>query len=309
MISVVIPVFNAASSLPLQLESLRNQLFDGEWEIVLADNGSEDALEDVLANALAGFPVPVRVIDASGAPGAGFAREVGIRFARYDKIAFCDADDAVSPGWLSALERELETSPIAVGPVARVPYKFPYRYSGVSAFEYANYSKGPQMYGGIAVAPSNNCAYRREALSWGFSSDYLIGEDIATSLRCARMGYCVSWSGDARILYRDRPKGRESFFRAAATGVGAVMLAREFGTPEGVRTTTHVGKRLALVIALSPSALLGGARLTRWKRICAFAVGELVEKVLPGYWFGRMRRSRALSREGLTFNGRFGQGS
>jgi glycosyltransferase involved in cell wall biosynthesis len=40
---VIVPAYNAAATLAEQLEALAAQRFDGDWELVIVDNGSTDA--------------------------------------------------------------------------------------------------------------------------------------------------------------------------------------------------------------------------------------------------------------------------
>lgn len=42
MLSVIIPAHNAANTLGEQLEALKAQEYDGNWEIVVVNNGSTD---------------------------------------------------------------------------------------------------------------------------------------------------------------------------------------------------------------------------------------------------------------------------
>ena len=47
-LSVVIPVHNAAAELSHLLDSLVAQDYPGDWEVVIADNGSTDGSRDVV---------------------------------------------------------------------------------------------------------------------------------------------------------------------------------------------------------------------------------------------------------------------
>src|SRR5204862_175427 len=76
LVSVLIPVRNAARLLPDQLNALAAQDYDGPWEVVVADNGSSDGSASV-ARRLAGRLPSLRVVDASGRRGAGPARNAG----------------------------------------------------------------------------------------------------------------------------------------------------------------------------------------------------------------------------------------
>ena len=46
-ISVVIPAYNAAATLAEQLEALAGQEYEGDWELVIVDNGSTDGTADL----------------------------------------------------------------------------------------------------------------------------------------------------------------------------------------------------------------------------------------------------------------------
>ena len=96
------PVFNAAHFLPEAVASLLDQGHPA-LEIIVVDDGSTD---DIGA-AVAALPVEVRFLrQANGGPAA--ARNLGIRAASAELIAFLDADDlwpagklAASLGWLA----------------------------------------------------------------------------------------------------------------------------------------------------------------------------------------------------------------
>ncbi len=106
VVSVVIPAYNAAGTLGVQLEALAHQTFDGPWEVIVADNGSSDATLDV-ARSYADR-LPLRLVDAKDVRGAAHARNVGARAAQAPLLAFVDADDEVDHGWLSAVVASLE---------------------------------------------------------------------------------------------------------------------------------------------------------------------------------------------------------
>ena len=95
-ISVVVPVFNAASFITEAIESVLSQSHD-VLEIVVVDDGSTDDSHDVLANATG----PIRIFRQSN-QGPSAARNRGIRESKGNVIAFLDADDLWAPGKLEA---------------------------------------------------------------------------------------------------------------------------------------------------------------------------------------------------------------
>ncbi len=104
-VSVVIPCYNAGRTLRRQLEALRRQTVS-PWEVIVADNGSDDDSRDVARCFAATLP-RFRLIDASKQRGASHARNAGAREAEGDVLAFCDADDEVDSGWIAGLQDAL----------------------------------------------------------------------------------------------------------------------------------------------------------------------------------------------------------
>lgn len=99
-ISVVIPVYNAASRLSVCLDSLLSQTYP-HLEIILVDDGStDDSLS--LCRAYAQKDHRICVIHQEN-QGVSAARNVGIRQATGKYLAFIDADDYVKPDYFQRL--------------------------------------------------------------------------------------------------------------------------------------------------------------------------------------------------------------
>jgi glycosyltransferase involved in cell wall biosynthesis len=105
-VSVVIPFRNAAAHISDQLASLAQQDFVGTWEVIAVDNGSSDHSRQLVE----GFKdrLNLRIVDAVERPGAAWATNVGVRHASGRKLIFIDADDEVTPGYLSAMAAGLD---------------------------------------------------------------------------------------------------------------------------------------------------------------------------------------------------------
>lgn len=96
MLSVIVPVYNAREFLPRCIESL---LLQGvtDYEIVCVNDGSTDGCDEVLRRYERRYPAVIRVIEQEN-QGLPVARNEGMRKAKGDVIAFCDADDFLIPG-------------------------------------------------------------------------------------------------------------------------------------------------------------------------------------------------------------------
>ncbi len=100
LVTVVIPSYNHAHFLPRALQSVQAQGWK-DWEVVIVDNHSTDGTDDVLQPWL-GERVRLLKIHNNGVIAA--SRNLGVRAARGEWIAFLDSDD-----WWAAdkLERSM----------------------------------------------------------------------------------------------------------------------------------------------------------------------------------------------------------
>ena len=94
LVSVVVPVYNAARTLEKCVDSLTSQIFD-DVEILLINNGSTDNSLDVCKE-IAEKDSRIKVIDISE-KGVSAARNRGIEFATGEFVTFVDADDWIDP--------------------------------------------------------------------------------------------------------------------------------------------------------------------------------------------------------------------
>ena len=96
MISVIIPLYNKEKQIVHTLQSVLNQTFQ-DFEIVIVDDGSTDGS---VAEVEKFSESRIRLIHQKNA-GVSAARNRGIEAAKYDLIAFLDADDEWKPEYLA----------------------------------------------------------------------------------------------------------------------------------------------------------------------------------------------------------------
>src|SRR5277367_1483554 len=100
-VTVIIPTFNRLQFLRQTVESVFAQSY-GDWELIVADDGSQDETRAYLSDLAARPRVKALWLPHTGNPGA--VRNVALREARGDYIAFLDSDDLWMP---SKLELQL----------------------------------------------------------------------------------------------------------------------------------------------------------------------------------------------------------
>jgi len=100
LVSVVVPAYNSAAFIAETLDSVLAQTY-ASFEVVVVNDGSPDTaeFERVLAPYLARHPGRVRYFRQENR-GAGAARNLGLREARGEFVAFLDADDLWLPAYL-----------------------------------------------------------------------------------------------------------------------------------------------------------------------------------------------------------------
>src|SRR5437660_1440955 len=91
LLSVVIPVLNEASTLPLLLPRLRDVLRDQPWELIVVDDGSTDATPAILECA-ARSDDRIKVLRFTRNFGHQAAVTAGLDFTNGDAVVIMDAD-------------------------------------------------------------------------------------------------------------------------------------------------------------------------------------------------------------------------
>jgi glycosyltransferase involved in cell wall biosynthesis len=115
-VSVIVPARDAQATLPRTLDALSRQEFEGEYEVLVVDDGSRDATA-TLARAV---DAPVRVLSQPGR-GPGAARNLGAAQSSAPALAFCDADVFPTQAWLRAGHQALAQADIVQGQVLPDP--------------------------------------------------------------------------------------------------------------------------------------------------------------------------------------------
>src|SRR6201994_3251093 len=105
-LSVVIPAFNAATTIRAAVRSTLSQTMP-VLEVIVVDDGSTDATAEVVA---AMEDPRVRLVSrANGGPSA--ARNAGIAAARGEWVAFLDSDDLWLPRYVETATAALSGAP------------------------------------------------------------------------------------------------------------------------------------------------------------------------------------------------------
>lgn len=105
LVSVIIPAYNSAASLPRAIDSVLAQA-DQPSEIIVVDDGSTDHTREIVA----GYPSAVRYLYQENR-GPGAARNAGIQLASGKYVVFLDADDELLPQKMEIQVAYLDSHP------------------------------------------------------------------------------------------------------------------------------------------------------------------------------------------------------
>ncbi|MEG2184648.1 MAG: glycosyltransferase family A protein [Cloacibacillus sp.] len=104
--SIIIPVYNKASTVEQTIKSVLNQTYTN-YELVVVNDGSTDGVEDVLKQYI---NEQVVIVNQSNS-GVSCARNTGIKKSNGEYICFLDADDIWRPNRLETLVRMIKSYP------------------------------------------------------------------------------------------------------------------------------------------------------------------------------------------------------
>ena len=97
MISVIIPVYNAEKSIEKTLNSIKNQTWKGDFEIIIVNDGSTDESKNIIENFQGQNPgMNIKFIHQENG-GVSKARNTAMKAAIGDFIALLDSDDEWLP--------------------------------------------------------------------------------------------------------------------------------------------------------------------------------------------------------------------
>jgi len=276
-LSVVIPAFNAAATIGEQLEALTAQGWAGEWEVVVADNGSTDETAKIVKQFALVNP-RIRLIDAGTVSGASFARNHGVEASRGTSIAFCDADDVVSDSWVRSMGEALREHAFVTGPQEFESLN-PEWLWGIYGSRPA---KELQIFEGIfAFGPGANLGVRRGDFesAGGFDCSMHTGEDIDVCLRLWLKGIKLVFVPDAVVHYRYRQDVGSLWRQAVSYGETAPAIAKSLADAGREHPSSWSGAKRWIWLARRLPSLRTPSGRARWIVVAGTSLGRVVGSV------------------------------
>jgi glycosyltransferase involved in cell wall biosynthesis len=210
--SVVIPAHNEALYLESTLASVRSQDFEGNVELIVVDNNSDDATADI-ARDYADLILYCRELQ-----GAAAARQQGARRARGNAILFVDADTVLSPNLLSEAARSLKAGYVGgCAPVEVLDDAFSARWTEACLNAWYRYI-------GPTFIPGLYCAREVFQRVGGWDVGISCAEEMRLLRRLREHGQ-LAWNSGCSMATDARRFRAEGYYALAFKG----MLAQLFG--------------------------------------------------------------------------------
>lgn len=193
-ISIVVATRNRAMLLDRLLRSLHDLRY-GQWEVIVADDGSGDATRQVAeAHRREGLPVTYLY---QRWRKMGAARNLAMSRAHGEIMAFTDDDCMVDPGWLAAIAAAFAREPRALG------------VQGMTLTDHSvmtPFTRQVEQLSGGPPYRTCNVAYRSEVVQeLGFDTELIRGEDVVLGMQVLERG-TILFAPEAIVIHPPRPK-------------------------------------------------------------------------------------------------------
>ena len=277
LVSVVMPIRNEASHVREQLAALAEQKYAGAWELVVVDDGCTDGSITIVEEWRSLLPT-VRIVRTSRR-GLNNARGTGAAAASGELLAFCDADDVVTKGWLDALVEAARDADLVGGALDLEALNDP----DVFAWRPGEPLRDlPVAHDFLPYVPGGNCAVWAEvARDIGWDDSFRFGSsDVEFAWRAHLGGYRLAFAREAVVRQRFRPELGATLLQHVRYGASSARLYRAFRghgmQSPGVRGALGTWRAL---LRSSPGLLRSPGRRGHWLRFAAVTVGRLAGSV------------------------------
>ena len=182
LVSIIIPIYNASSSIERCLKSILNQTYK-KLEILCVDDGSLDDSIDIIEE-LKKNDDRIKIIKKTNG-GVSSARNAGLDYAVGKYVQFVDSDDAIEPSMVETLVYNMEKNEVdfiicgynlnSIDDTCCLNRKI---YSNRKEF----YEDFITIYQSTYLNPPWNKLYIRELIKCRFDEDMSLGEDLMFNL-------------------------------------------------------------------------------------------------------------------------------
>ena len=234
-VSVIVPVRNGASVLPICLKALQQQDYPPEaWEVIVVDDESTDEtcalVESTAADWAAQGNRPVLRLIRQEWRGAGAARNCGVAAAQAAIVLFTDADCEPLPHWIRAMLEpfeDLHITAVAGGYLTRQTSVV----AQLAQAEFEDRYRFFSQHATVDAAFTHSAAFRREVFVRIAGFDERMpnnGDDLELSYRLILSGYQILFAPEGRV-YHLHPETLGAYIRKKfGRGFWRTLIAKRY---------------------------------------------------------------------------------
>jgi len=211
-VSIVLPCKNAAITIKACLDSIARLNYPKQdYELIVVEGDSVDGTKEIVEKFReANNHLDVIFLQEAGKMGAGYGINLGLNIAKYEFVAFTNADCTVDRNWLETILEPFKDDKIAgvAGMVVTpenvnllqklIGYELEYRYSTLERY--------------LMSAPEMNLAYRKTVLEEIGRCDWQnlkTGYDVDVAYRVNKAGYKIIFHPKAKVSHYHRGSLKE----------------------------------------------------------------------------------------------------
>lgn len=217
LISVVVTVKNEAHNIRHLLDSLIIQ--EAPIEVLIIDAASTDGTQDIVKEYQKERDY---IILHQYAAQRGESRNMGIKMAKGNIVAFTDGDCICNPFWAHEIRSSINKVDIVGGETIAMGYE-PFQTLG----RVEVYHKHQDI-----TWPSCNLAYKKQILKEikGFDPRFVTAEDVDMNYRAVELGYTIGHNNKMIVYHKERSTVMTFFKQAFWNGFGRKQLTMKHGS-------------------------------------------------------------------------------
>lgn len=248
--SVIIPVFNRPDEVDELLQSLTTQRYT-HFEVIVVEDGSSVPCKDVVDKYKEKLDVHYYAKPNSG---PGQTRNYGAERSHGDYLLILDSDCILPPGYLEAIEHELQTNPADAfgGPdcahASFTDIQKAINYSMTSFFTTGGIRGGKKKMDKFYPRSFNMGVKRDVYMALGGFSKMRFGEDIDFSIRIFKGGYRCRLFPDAWVYHKRRTDLKKFFKQVHNSGIARINLYKKY--PESLKLVHLLPAAFTFFVAL-----------------------------------------------------------
>lgn len=282
-LSVILPCYNSAETIAVQLDALTTQHWSGGWEVIVANNGSTDESMAIVERYRDRLP-NLKIVNAYTPPGPRLgvphSYNTGIKAATGDAFVFCEGDDEVAPGWLEAMGHALSQHDLVVGSQEYRKLNEPWRLDGFLDVGESRITGLIEIDFSPYLPYGSGCAFGLRRSLYDAVGElnpvFSYSHDTEYCWRAQLMGFQVHFVPDAVIHYRLRHSYGAMYRQGQSWAKDFILLRKYYRSPMG--RLDVVRRCLDIIKSLPRGGQLAALRLLKAPR----SRGEL------GVWYWQL---------------------